>query len=89
MIGIQPWERVGELAFGMTRAQTRAVLGAGGEVFRRAPHEVTASELHADAGLVLSFGLDGRLRTVEMTPGTEPTLHAMPARGAALGNSAV
>jgi hypothetical protein len=77
MLEISPRERVGELAFGTARADARAVLGSAGEVFRRAPHELTASESYPGAGLVLGFDLEDRLRTVEMTARAEPVLRGV------------
>ena len=77
MLEIRPRERVGELAFGTARADARAVLGSAGEVFRRAPHELTASESYPGAGLVLGFDLEDRLRTVEMTARAEPVLRGV------------
>jgi hypothetical protein len=62
------------LAFGISRADAREALGPNREVFRRAPFEPAASELYPDAGVVLGFGPDERLGTIEMTPGADPVL---------------
>ncbi|GAA2546387.1 hypothetical protein GCM10010435_14540 [Winogradskya consettensis] len=77
MQDVQPLESVGGLRFGMSRADTRRVMGEQRETFRRAPHSLTALDYYAEAGLFLTFGTDDRLRSVEATRWADPVLRGV------------
>jgi hypothetical protein len=50
----------------MSRSETRSVLGTP-EVFRRAAYSLTPSDSYFEEGVILGFGLDERLRAVDLT----------------------
>jgi|GEM_PF-3714095 len=70
---VVPFERCGPLEFGMTRDQTRAILGADFDAYQKFQGPTGLIDIYRDLGVFLFYDENGGLRFVEVNMPCVPT----------------